>query len=521
MTSTRIGVIGGGLGGLSAACTLAARGHDVVLFEKSGWLGGKAAVLEAQRYRFDMGPTILTLPSVLARIFAEAGRKLKDHLELIPLDPQWRCFFPDDSVLDLAADTEAMCRNLESFAPGSGTAEGYRKFISFSKRLHSISERFFFWRPVGGLWDLFDIRTMFKVSMLGDVLAMRMGQSVTRAVRSHVSDARVAQMLDHFTQYVGSAPDASPAVLCGIAHMQTHEGVWYPRGGIRAIPQALVTLAEDLGVEVRRETGIRHILLQHNQTVIGVETENGERIPLQAVISNADAVRTHRELLSGSASERFARRRRYEPACSGVVLFLGLDRAYEHLLHHNFVFSHDSEKEFDYIYRKGEPAPDPTCYLAAPARTEPDVAPSGGEALYVLVHTPYLRAHHNWKELFPGYRRVILDKLKLTAGLEDIEQRIRFEAHLTPQDIHERFRVLDGAIYGLASHGKVLGAFKPSNRSKDVRGLYLAGGAAHPGPGMPMVLMSGWIAADALDRDLRGGEDRGAQSVERVGAVES
>jgi phytoene desaturase len=213
-------------------------------------------------------------------------------------------------------------------------------------------------------------------------------------------------------------------------------------------------------------------------------------------------VRTHRELLVGEpAARRFERRRRYEPACSGVVLYLGLDRAYPHLLHHNFVFSQNPEAEFESIYHKGEPAQDPTCYVCAPARTEPGVAPEGGEALYVLVHTPYLRPHHDWRRMLPAYRDAILDKLARTAGLEDIERRIVFESALTPQDIHDRYHVLDGAIYGLASHGRMLGAFKPGNRSRDIRGLYLAGGAAHPGPGMPMVLMSGWIAADALDQD--------------------
>ena len=131
----------------------------------------------------------------------------------------------------------------------------------------------------------------------------------------------------------------------------------------------------------------------------------------------------------------------------------------------------------------------------------PTPRPPGGEALYVLVHTPYLRPHHDWKKMLPAYRRVILEKLKRTGQMPDIESRIVFESALTPQDIHDRYHVLNGAIYGLASHGKFLGAFKPGNRSPDVRGLYLAGGAAHPGPGMPMVLMSGWIAADTLDRD--------------------
>ncbi|HKF95735.1 MAG TPA: phytoene desaturase, partial [Gammaproteobacteria bacterium] len=142
------------------------------------------------------------------------------------------------------------------------------------------------------------------------------------------------------------------------------------------------------------------------------------------------------------------------------------------------------------------------CYIAAPARTEPAVAPPGGEALYVLVHTPYLKPHHDWRQMLPAYRKTIFDKLARTAGLQDLEARIVFERALTPQDIHERYRVLNGAIYGLASHGRFFGAFKPGNRSRHLRGLYLAGGAAHPGPGMPMVLMSGWIAADAIKRDL-------------------
>jgi diapolycopene oxygenase len=284
--------------------------------------------------------------------------------------------------------------------------------------------------------------------------------------------------------------------------MQVGDGVWYPEGGTRAVPTALARLAGELGVTLRVGADVRRLLIDAGR-VQGVELADGERIALGAVVSNMDSVRTYQELVGGAPAASFARGRRREPACSGVVLYLGLDRAYEHLQHHNFVFSRDAEEEFDWIYHRGEPAPDPTCYLAAPARTEPGVAPPGGEALYVLVHTPYLRPHHDWHAMLPGYRRVIFDKLARTAGLHDLDRRIVVERTLTPHDIHERYRVLHGAIYGLASHGRILGAFKPGNRSRHVGGLYLAGGAAHPGPGMPMVLMSGWIAADALDQDLR------------------
>jgi phytoene desaturase len=501
---TRVGVIGGGLGGLAAACVLAARGYRVVLFEKSSWLGGKAAVLSEAGFRFDMGPTILTMPSVLRRVFAEADRRMEDYLDLVKLDPQWRCFFADGTTLDLLENTDAMAESLDTYAPHSRPAVGYRRFLALSERLHRVSDRYYFWKSIGGIRDMIDLRAGFSPSILRDVLAMRMGRSVANTVREFTPDPRVAQMLDHFTQYVGSSPEGSPAVLCGIAHMQTSEGVWYPRGGTRAVPEALGKLAEELGVEVRTNTGVRRILTGSGKAVRGVETESGEVAPLAAVVSNADSVRTHRELLRNDAPQaarRFEKRRPSEPACSGVVLYLGLRRGYDHLLHHGFVFSRDPHEEFDYIYHKGEPAPDPTCYLAATARTEPDTAPPCGEALYVLVHTPYLRPHHDWRRMLPEYRRVILNKLKTTGRMPDIEDRIVYESVLTPQDIHDRYRVLNGAIYGLASHGTWFGAFKPANRSRDLKGLYLAGGAAHPGPGMPMVLMSGWIAADCLDRD--------------------
>jgi diapolycopene oxygenase len=505
----RIGVIGAGLGGLAAACTLAARGYKVILFERNQWLGGKAAQLEGEGFRFDMGPTIVTLPSVLRRVFTEAGRRMEDYLEMARLDPQWRCFFEDGSALDLEQNPEAMAARLDRFAPGVSSGARYLDFLKLSKRLDDISKRYFFDKPIGGLRDMFDLKSSFNPKALGDVLAMRMGRSVAGTVRSFTPDARVAQMMDHFTQYVGSSPYGSPAVLCGIAHMQVSEGIWYPLGGTRAVPVALEKLARELGVEIRANTSITKILTseasasraQGGGRVTGVRTSHGEEIALRALVSNCDSVLTHRELINGAVGAKFEKRRGYEPACSGVVLYLGLKQRYEHLAHHNFVFSRDPHDEFDWIYKKGEPAPDPTCYLAATSCSEPGTAPEGGESLYVLVHTPYLRPHHDWKKMLPAYRNTIIDKLKGAGRMPDIEDRIVFERALTPQDINDRYHVLNGAIYGLASHGRFLGAFKPGNRSPDLRGLYLAGGAAHPGPGMPMVLMSGWIAADTLDKD--------------------
>ncbi|KQP06614.1 phytoene desaturase [Methylobacterium sp. Leaf99] len=496
-----VAVVGAGLGGLAAACVSAARGHAVTLYDKNDWLGGKAAVLHEGGFRFDMGPTILTVPKVLERIFQEAGRDIRDYLDLRRLDPQWRCFFDDDTRIDLMADVPTMAASMDRFAPGTGAGEGYKKFIEISEHLHGVSNRFFFWKAVEDLFDTIDIRANMNPGTLRDVLSLRMGSSVAGTIRSKVKDARLAQMLDHFVQYVGSSPYGAPAVLCAIAHMQTAEGVWYPMGGTRAVAEALSKLAGELGATLRPGDEVTGIATE-NGAVTGVRTAAGTT-PFDAVISNMDSVRTYRELVGGAVGKAYEKKS-FEPACSGVVLYLGLNKRYDHLSHHDFVFSRNPEEEFDYIYRKGEPAPDPTAYLAAPSSTDPSVAPEGGEALYVLVHTPYLRPHHDWQKMFPAYRQVILDKLKRTAGMPDLEERIVVERHLTPQDIHERYRVLNGAIYGLASHGKFMGAFKPGNRSRKVRGLYLAGGAAHPGPGMPMVMMSGWIAADAHDTDARG-----------------
>jgi len=246
----RVAVVGAGLGGLTAACTLAARGHQVTLFDKNDWVGGKAAVLEQDGFRFDMGPTILTVPQVLFRVFGEAGRKIEDYLDLVRLDPQWRCFFEDGSILDLHEDVDEMARTIDEFTGNTASGKGYRDFIAFAERLHRISNRFFFWKSVEDLKDTIDVKQNMTLDTLSDVMALKMGSSVAGTIRKKVPDKRVAQLLDHFVQYVGSSPYQSPAVLCSIAHMQTELGVWYPIGGTRAVPVALEKLAIELGVKI-------------------------------------------------------------------------------------------------------------------------------------------------------------------------------------------------------------------------------------------------------------------------------
>ena len=185
----RVVVVGAGLGGLAAACTLAARGYAVTLCDKNPWVGGKAAVLSEEGFRFDMGPTILTIPRVLKRIFAEAGRDMEKYLDLVPLDPQWRSFFDDGTTLDLVADVPTMRATLDAFAPGTGSGDGYGRFMELSRRLHRLSDEFFFWRSVGGMKDMINVRKSLSVGFIKELIGMRPGHSVAGTVRSHVPDA--------------------------------------------------------------------------------------------------------------------------------------------------------------------------------------------------------------------------------------------------------------------------------------------------------------------------------------------
>ena len=461
-------------------------------------------MLEVDGYRFDMGPTILLMPSVLKRIFAEAGRDLADELELI------RARSPVAFVFRRRLDARPARRSRIAWSGRSivrRRRRGRARIRAIPRSVRDGSTRSRIAISSGGRsagsGTCSIRRRRPALPLCATCCGCGHGARSAATIRSFVSDRRVAQMLDHFTQYVGSSPDLSPAVLCGIAHMQTGEGVWYPRGGTRAVAEALIRLAGELGVELRTGVGVRSITLDAGGGVSGGSRPMAiSHVPLAAVVSNADAVRTHRELLGGEPAaavfERGGRTSQPAPASSSTW-----DSIAATIICCTMTSSSPAirTRNSTAIYRRGEPAPDPTCYLCAPAATDPAVAPPGGEALYVLVHTPYLRPHHDWKTLFPRYRQTILDKLKTTAGLADLEERIRVERWLTPHDIHDRYHVLNGAIYGLASHGRLTGAFKPANRSPDVPGLYLAGGAAHPGPGMPMVLMSGWIAANTLDGD--------------------
>jgi phytoene dehydrogenase-like protein len=311
-----------------------------------------------------------------------------------------------------------MAAAMDAFAPGTGQGAGYQRFQAEARRLHEISEKFFFWKSVEGITDTMDMRANFNPDTMRDVMALRMGQTVAKVIRGHVPDARLAQMLDHFCQYVGSNPYQAPAVLCSIGDMQTTEGVWYPVGGTRAVAEGLAKLTAELGGDLRPNTEVTGFEIE-NGAVKAVRTASSERIACDAVISNMDAIRTYKELVGGDPGRKYAKKG-YEPACSGVVLYLGSTSATSTW---RITASSSPAMRRRSSTRSTSAAsrrPDPTAYLAAPSGTDPTWR-RGGEALYVLVHTPCSVPGHDWRSMFAPYRQTILDKLKRTAGMEDIE----------------------------------------------------------------------------------------------------
>lgn len=501
-------VVGAGLAGLAAAVELAGKGLPVTIVDANNHLGGKMNVLEEGGYTFDMGPTIITLPQVLKGIIQRAGRDPAEAIDLIDLDPQWRCFFDDGTRIDLRRDPQQFAREIDAQFPQAKPGAGFLKFLDFSRRMYRLSEKVFFYKDLGGIGDMIK-KPPTEPGVARDALAMRLHSTVGATIEQMVPEPHVRQVCEHFLQYVGSSPFMAPAVLSLIGAAQLDHGCWYPMGGTRMVARSLERLALELGVQRVSGRRVTRILTEGDRAT-GVLLDDGRHIDAAAVVSNCDVQRTYGDLLKGQGGAALEHRRiarAYRPACSGLVLYLGLRRQYDHLAHHNFLFSQDSHREFDDIYNKGVPAADPTLYIAAPSRTDPGQAPEGCEALYVLIHTAALTDRHQWLDRGgkPGptlteYRPIVIDKLK-RHGMEDIEDHIAVERFLTPPQIERLYNATGGAIYGLASHGRLKGGFKPRNRSKVLPNLYLAGGSVNPGPGVPMVLMSGVTAAWSLCED--------------------
>jgi phytoene desaturase len=488
-------IIGAGIGGLSAAIRLAAAGWQVTIVEKNAQVGGKMSEITEDGFRWDTGPSVITMRHVLEDLFAAAGRRLTDYLTLLPVEPLARYFYPDGKVLDVTADLSEMANRISAFEPHD--VEGYLAYLAYAARIHRITGPIF-------IYDQPPTLRSFARVPLHEWLRADPLRTMDRAIRAHVRSPHLRQLLGRFATYVGGSPYEAPATLNVIAHVELVGGVWYPQGGIYAIARALRQLAEELGVDICTGQPVQRINVQAGHAT-GVTLGDGSVIRAQAVVANVDVTTVYERLLPDvpSAPRRAARLKSYEPSCSGFILLLGVEGISENLAHHNVFFSNDYRQEFDFIFKKRLPAPDPTIYVSITSKSDPSHAPSGHENWFVLVNAPALSDRYDWATHAQAYRDVVLERLATVYGL-DVRSRIVTERILTPVDLEAMSGAYRGALYGASANSKWTAFRRPHNRCTEVKGLYFAGGTTHPGGGVPMVMLSGKVAAELLLHDMQG-----------------
>jgi phytoene desaturase len=475
---------------LSAAIRLAAAGRQVIVLEQNQTAGGKMGEFWAGGYRWDTGPSVITMRHVLEDLFAVAGRDMADYVTLQPLEPLTRYFYPDGTEFDASRDlthTLAQIRRIDE-----QDVEGYLRFLAYVARLHRIVGPVFIYDLPPGLSSL------FKGAPL-DALRVDGLRTMSRAINQHVKSPHLRQMLGRFATYVGASPYQAPATLNVIAHVELNEGVWYPAGGVYRIAQALTRLAEELGVQIRTACAVRSIQVQGGR-VRGVILEDGARLPVAAVVANVDVTTVYAKLLPAAATRgRLEGLGQAEPSCSGFILLLGVRGTHPELAHHNIFFSSDYPREFEEIFQGGVPPREPTIYVAITSKTTPEDAPPGCENWFVLVNVPALGPAWDWGTRAGTFRQQVLEHLARRGF--DIRQHIEVEKVITPADLERLTGARRGALYGISSNHRWAAFRRPHNRAQDIRGLYFAGGTTHPGGGVPMVVLSGQVASKLLMQD--------------------
>ena len=465
-------VVGAGIGGLAVAIRLAARGYRVRVLERQEQVGGKLNLLEMQGFRFDTGPSLITMPYVFRDLFQAAGRRLEDYVDMVPLDPTCRYFYRDGTMLNAWHDREQLAAEFARLNPSDG--EALHSFLEYAGMLFQAAADPFLYHSLGS--PLAVMRTFMRYVLNGnadaDALAGDMEQdnnttfsrlkavlaalaptTLDSSVRKFFEDEHLRQLFDRYATYNGSSPYRVASVYSIIPYVELAAGGWYLRGGIYTLARALERLARELGVCIETGCNVRRILVERD-AARGVVLDDGRVLRCDVVIANSDVVTTHRELLSPAAQDEWVTRRleRLEPSCSGFVLLLGVDRQYPQLAHHNILFSDDYPAEFADLFKRRVPVRNPTIYICATSRTDPTQAPPGHENLFVLVNAPYLTDESDWQREAPAYRETILDLLTHypQAELGDLREHIVCEAMITPADFRDRYGANRGSIYGLS-----------------------------------------------------------------------
>lgn len=503
---SQVVVVGAGIGGLAAAARLATLGHDVTVCEQSPVVGGKLGLLERDGYRFDTGPSLLTMPHVFEELFADTGDPLGTVLDLRPVDPIARYRFADGTALDATGELDVFCDRLDAaFGPGNG--DDWRQLIGRASQMWAATRGPFVESALGGPRDL--LRRSRHVSDLRTVAPWR---TLRGLGRTYLRDPRLRMFLDRYATYTGSDPRRAPAALAVIPYVEQVYGAWYVEGGMRRLADTLADRAADRGTRFRLGTDVTAVTSSGGRTD-GVETTEG-RIPADIVVADADATHVYGDLVSDPRANRARQRLATAPASlSGFALLLGVGPTpglppgpspgpspgpaprTPGLAHHTVLFPADYKAEFRAVFDRPTPVPDPTLYVSVP--DDPAVAPPGCEAWFVLVNAPRqgtVKGSVDWTSsgLAEAYAHHLLELLALR-GL-DVRDRVRLQEVRTPADLERDTRSPGGAIYGSSSNGARAAFLRPANRSP-VPGLFLVGGSSHPGGGLPLVALSARIVA--------------------------
>ncbi|CAN5845205.1 phytoene desaturase family protein [soil metagenome] len=495
MGSGHVAVVGAGLGGLVAALLLARQGLAVTVVERAARAGGKLRQVAIGEARIDAGPTVLTMRGVFDEIFAQAGASFASHVTLQPLDVLARHAWGADQRLDLFADIE---RSVDAIGRFAGPAEGrrYRSFCDRARRSFDVLDNSFIRaaRPsVGGLLQ--------KVGLRGVGPLWRAGPFSTlwSALGEHFHDERLRQLFGRYATYSGASPFAAPATLMVIAHVE-RSGVWRVEGGPYRIAQAIELLAASLGVSFRYGTEAREVIVKGGRAT-GLRLACGEQMDADAVILNADAAAIAcgrlGQAISGTVAPQPASRR----SLSAVTWAMVAKTDGFPLLHHSVFFSGNYRAEFDDIFRRGRLPAEPTVYVCAQDRADHDATPTlGQERLLCLVNAPPTGDNHPLAQSEIDACEERTFHLLRRAGL-NVHCRREATVRTTPTDFDRLFPATGGALYGQAQHGWTASFSRPGARTA-LPGLYLTGGSIHPGPGLPMVALSGQQAAASLLADL-------------------
>lgn len=485
MKQKSVVVIGGGLGGVSSAITLAQNGFAVTVYEKNEHIGGKLNLKEQDGFKFDLGPSILTMPQIFEEHFIKSGKKMADYIQISRVEHEWRSFFPDGTILDLYGDLDKMARENPSLS--ADDLNGYRKFLDYAHGIYDLTETGYLGRT-----GLDRTRDVFKAhGFWRSLTGFDYFSSMYDAIAKRVPDQNFRDMLAYFIKYVGSSPYNSPAVLNMMIYMQQAQGVWYVPGGMNQIALGLKKLAEELGVVFK--TGapneVVQLITDAKKQVTSAKLADGQVIKADYFVSNMEVIPLYERLL-GFSSQQLIPLKKFEPACSGIVLHLGISKTYPQLGHHNFFFSANPREHFDKVFNRHELPDDPTLYVVNVNKTDPGQALPGHENLKILPHIPYIQDKPATREDYLALKERVLDKLE-RMGLHDLRQHIVTEDFWTPDDIAKTYYSDRGAIYGVVSDQKKNHGFKHPKQSVYFDNLYFVGGTVNPGGGMPMVVKSG------------------------------